>query len=96
MRISDTDMIDELISNAPDALDKIWFENLTDKSKLDAQPKLFTRFVPDKVNKPLSIIDSGVGMIKADLVYNFGTIAWSGTKEFMEALQAGADVNITG
>ena len=51
-------------------MDKIRFESLTDKSKLDAQPELFIHIIPDKANNALTIVDSGIGMTKA------GKITW--------------------
>ena len=81
----------ELISNASDALDKIRLLSLTDSSVLAATDELSIKIKADKENRALHITDTGIGMTKKDLVNNLGTIAKSGTAEFLSKMQDSAE-----
>ncbi len=77
----------ELISNASDALDKRYFEGLTDKSKNASKKDLWIKITPNKEARTLVIEDTGIGMTDKELESNLGTIARSGSAEFREALE---------
>ncbi len=76
----------ELISNASDAADKLRFEALSDDALYEGDPDLRIRVTYDKAARTVTISDNGIGMSRAEVVENIGTIAKSGTREFFARL----------
>lgn len=72
----------ELISNASDAIDKIYYKTLTDESLKFEKDKYYIKVIPDKKNRLLKVIDTGIGMTKEELDDNLGVIAKSGSFQF--------------
>ncbi|KAL7067462.1 putative Hsp90 protein [Cryptosporidium serpentis] len=86
----------ELLSNSADALEKARFTSVTDKSFLGDKTELEIRISYDMNKRTISITDTGVGMTRHDLVTNLGTVAKSGTANFLESLAKGGDLNLIG
>merc|ERR1719238_2557780 len=86
----------ELISNSADALEKARFHSVQDESYLGDTKDLEIKIEYDSEAKTISLIDTGIGMSKADLINNLGTVAKSGTTNFLEAMADGADANLIG
>ncbi len=76
----------ELISNASDACDKLRFEALQDSALLESDPDLKVRLSLDRAARTLTLTDNGIGMSREEVVTNIGTIAKSGTREFLGRL----------
>jgi molecular chaperone HtpG len=83
----------ELISNSSDALNKLKYTSLTNQNLLDENHNFDIRISLDKVNKTITIEDTGIGMGKDDLINNLGTIAKSGTKDFIKRLAENSSNN---
>ncbi len=88
----------ELISNASDACDKLRFEALTDSALYENDPELKIRVSFDKDARTITIADNGIGMDRQEVIDNIGTIARSGTRQFMQKLTGdqAKDANLIG
>ena len=86
----------ELISNASDALDKLYYKSLTDTKIKIKKEDLEIRLIPDKENRTLTIKDNGIGMTKEESENNLGTIAKSGSELFKENMKDEKNLSIIG
>ena len=86
----------ELISNASDAMDKLYYRSLTDKNLSTDRSKLEIKIEVDKENREIVIKDSGCGMTEKELENNLGTIAQSGSLAFKEQNEKKEDIDIIG
>merc|ERR1719243_364907 len=93
---AETQRVMDIIVNSLYALEKARFLSIQDQDFLGDYPDLEVRVEVDPVAKTLSLQDSGVGMTKEELVGNLGTVAKSGTTNFLEALKEGADASLIG
>ena len=85
----------EIISNASDALDKVRFLSIEKPEVLKTNDDMKITVSINEDEKYISVIDSGIGMTKDDMISNLGTIAKTGTTNYMEAIKGG-DINIIG
>merc|ERR1719183_998402 len=85
-----------MVSNSADALEKARFHSVQDETFLGDTKDLEVKLEFDADQKTISLIDTGVGMTKADLINNLGTVAKSGTTNFLEAMADGGDANLIG
>ena len=86
----------ELISNASDAIDKLYYQSLTDKKIKVKKDNLEIWVKPDKEKRTITITDNGIGMTKEELEDNLGTIAKSGSELFKENNEKSKDISIIG
>src|SRR5690625_3964384 len=86
----------ELISNASDAIDKIYYKTLTDESLTFNRSDYYIKVIPNKEERTLTVIDTGIGMTEEELEENLGTIAKSGSLAFKSETEMDEDFEIIG
>ena len=86
----------ELISNASDAIDKLYYLSLTDENVGITRDRFVIELIPDREKRTLTITDNGIGMTREELEQNLGTIAKSGSMSFKKETEQKEDIDIIG